>query len=104
MSDAGELRNILADQVERLLGDLSDKPILEKAEDGEWPQTLWQAVEENGLTRVLVPEDLGGVGGSWADAEAVMRAAGRHQAPVPLCEGILAGWLLSAAGIPMPDG
>lgn len=104
MSDAGELRNILADQVERLLGDLSDKPAKEKFEDGEWPQALWQAVEENGLTRVLVPEDLGGVGGSWADAEAVIRAAGRHQAPIPLTEGVLAGWLLSSVGIPMPDG
>ena len=103
-NDTGELRAILADQVERLLGDLSDKRTLENVEEGTWPAKLWQAVEENGLTRVLAPEDLGGVGGNWADAEAVMRAAGRHQAPVPLSEGILAGWLLSAAGIPMPDG
>jgi acyl-CoA dehydrogenase len=104
MSDAGELRGILADQVERLLGDLSDKRTLENTEEGVWPADLWQAIEENGLTRVLVSEDLGGVGGTWADAEAVIRAAGRHQAPVPLSEGILGGWLLSLAGIPMPDG
>jgi acyl-CoA dehydrogenase len=104
MNEANELRGILADQVERLLSDMVEKKVQEAAEAGQWPAELWQAIEENGLTRVVVPEDLGGVGGSWGDAEVVIRAAGRHQAPAPLVEGIVAGWLLSAGNIPMPEG
>ena len=104
MSESTELRSILADQVNRLLGDRVTKAALESAEAGSWPAELWQAIEENGLTRVLVPEEQGGVGGSWAEAEVVLRAAGRYQAPVPLAEGVLAGWLLSGAGLEMPEG
>ncbi|MDP6812818.1 MAG: acyl-CoA dehydrogenase family protein, partial [Alphaproteobacteria bacterium] len=76
MSGDSELRTILGDQVNRLLGDLVTKDVLETAETGAWPEALWQAIEENGLPRVLVPEDRGGVGGGWDEAEVVIRAAG----------------------------
>ena len=104
MSGDGELRTILHDQVNRLLGDRVGKAELETAETGASQQTLWQTIEENGLPRVLVPEDMGGVGGGWGEAEVVIRAAGKFQAPVPLVESILAGWLLSQAGLEMPGG
>jgi len=57
MTETSELRSILADQVERLFADQVSKASLEQAEAGAWDAGLWQAVEENGLTRVLVPED-----------------------------------------------
>jgi len=104
MSERDELRSILADQVERLFADQVAKETLERAEAGGWDTALWQAVEENGLPRVLVPEDQGGVGGGWSEAAVVLRAAGRHQAPLPVAESVLAGWLLSGAGLEMPDG
>jgi acyl-CoA dehydrogenase len=104
MSGDSELRTILHDQVNRLLGDQIGKAELETAETGASQQTLWQTIEENGLPRVLVPEDMGGVGGGWGEAEVVIRAAGKFQAPVPLVESILAGWLLSQAGLEMPGG
>jgi acyl-CoA dehydrogenase len=104
MSGDSELRTILHDQVNRLLGDQIGKAELETAETGASQQTLWQTIEENGLPRVLVPEDIGGVGGGWGEAEVVIRAAGKFQAPVPLVESILAGWLLSQAGLEMPGG
>jgi len=104
MSETSELRSILADQVERLFADQVSKASLEQAEAGKWDAGLWQAVEENGLTRVLVPEDRGGVGGGWSEAALVLRAAGRHQAPLPLAETMLAGWLLTGAGLDLPDG
>jgi len=104
MSGDGELRTILHDQVNRLLGDLVGKAELETAETGASQQPLWQTIEENGLPRVLVPEDMGGVGGGWGEAEVVIRAAGKFQAPIPLVESILAGWLLSRAGLEMPGG
>ncbi|MDA1098526.1 MAG: acyl-CoA/acyl-ACP dehydrogenase [Proteobacteria bacterium] len=104
MSGDGELRTILGDQVNRLLSDRVGKENLETAEAGAPQAQLWQAMEENGLPRVLVPEDRGGVGGGWAEAEVVIRAAGKYLAPVPLVESILAGWLLSSAGLDMPMG
>ena len=47
----------------------------------------------------------GGAGGTVADGVAVLGVAGRHAAPIPLAEtGLLAGWLLSAAGLPVGHG
>jgi len=102
MSGDSELRTILSDQVNRLLADRVGKGVLEAAEAGAPQDQLWQAIEENGLPMVLVPEDRGGVGGGWGEAEVVIRAAGKYLAPVPLVESILAGWLLSNAGLEMP--
>jgi acyl-CoA dehydrogenase len=52
----------------------------------------------------LVAESAGGAGGTWLDAHVVVRAAGRHVAPVPLAETIVAGHLLSQAGLEVPYG
>ncbi|HBH03863.1 MAG TPA: acyl-CoA dehydrogenase [Candidatus Rokubacteria bacterium] len=99
-----ELGTLLADTVTRLFGDLVTKEALEAAEKGAWPEKLWRALEEGGLTLPLVPEAQGGAGGCWEDAEVVVRAAGRHAAPVPLAETIVAGWLLAGAGLEVPMG
>ncbi|NIW85757.1 MAG: acyl-CoA dehydrogenase, partial [Gammaproteobacteria bacterium] len=64
----------------------------------------WQALEETAVTQALVPEDAGGVGASWRDAEVVLRAAGRHTAPVPLAETMVAAWLCSRCGLEVPEG
>jgi acyl-CoA dehydrogenase len=101
---ASELGSLLADTVTRLFGDLVTKELIESAEKGVWPDKLWRALEEGGLTLPLVPEEGGGAGGVWLDAHVVIRASGRHAAPVPLAETIVAGWLLSRAGIEVPLG
>jgi acyl-CoA dehydrogenase len=99
-----ELGTLLADTVTRLFNDLVSKELIESAEKGAWPDKLWRALEEGGLTLPLVPEARGGAGGSWPDAHVVVRAAGKHAAPVPLAETIVAGWLLSQAGLDVPLG
>lgn len=99
-----EFRTILEDQVNRLFSDMVTKDLQETAETGEWPAALWQAIEENGLPGILVPEEAGGSGAGWADAQVVIRAAGRYRAPVPLAETILASWLLAGAGLEVPPG
>ena len=101
MSDLGRL---LSDTVTRLFNDLVTKELIESAEKGVWPDKLWRALEEGGLTLPLVPESSGGAGGAWADAHTVVRAAGKHAAPVPLAETIVAGWLLGQAGLDVPLG
>ncbi len=62
-------------------------------------------MEGSGLTRLTLPESAGGSAGTVADAAVVLDAAGAHAARVPLVEtDLLAGWLLHATGIPLPDG
>jgi acyl-CoA dehydrogenase len=99
-----ELGTLLSDTVTRLFNDLVTKDLIESAEKGAWPDKLWRALEEGGLTLPLVPEARGGAGGSWADAHTVVRAAGKHVAPVPLAETIVGGWLLGQADLDVPLG
>ncbi|MGB9225190.1 acyl-CoA dehydrogenase family protein, partial [Mycobacterium sp.] len=76
-----------------------------EAEAAGWADGLWKALQQNGFSDVPVPEELGGSGGSVADAVQLLRAAGAHAAPVPLAEaGLVGGWLLASAGIPLPNG
>jgi acyl-CoA dehydrogenase len=75
---------------------------IQAAERDGWAPGAWAAVAGMGLPWISVPEDAGGQGGSLADALAVLRVAGRHALPLPLAEtGVLAGWLLARAGIPV---
>lgn len=99
-----EIRSLLADTTSRLFTDLVTRELIESSEKGVWPEALWRALEEGGLTRPLVPERAGGAGGTWLDAHVLVRAAGRHAAPVPLAETIVAGGLLARAGIDVPLG
>ena len=99
-----ELHSLLADTVARLFTDLVTKELIESAERGVWPDKLWRALEEGGLTLPLVAESAGGAGGTWLDAHVVVRAAGQHAAPVPLAETIVASAFLAGAGLEVPLG
>src|ERR671932_139071 len=49
-----ELGSLLADTVTRLFTDLVTKELIESSEKGVWPDKLWRALEEGGLTLPLV--------------------------------------------------
>lgn len=102
MSDSSD--NIIVDTATRIFRDLCQPATINDAENGVWPKALWAALEEAGLTLAWVPEALGGAGAEMADGFAVLRAAGRFAAPVPLAETLMAGWLLARAGIAAPAG
>ena len=99
-----EERAMIEETCDRLFAAHLDEDVFRSAEAGEFPQDLWDAITESGLDRILVPENQGGSGLGWQDAEVVLRSAGRHAAPVPLGETIAAGWLLGQAGMDMPVG
>ena len=99
-----EMRDILNDTVTRLFSDLVTRETLGDAENGAWPEALWNACTENGLTLALVPEERGGAGLSWADSFVIARAAGYYGPPVPLVETMLGSWLLADAGLEIPEG
>jgi acyl-CoA dehydrogenase len=66
---------------------------------------VWAALEDAGLSRVGVPEALGGAGGELADALTVARAAARHGTGVPVADTVaIGGWLLGRAGLALPEG
>jgi acyl-CoA dehydrogenase len=75
-----------------------------EAEAGVWPASAWAAVEEAGLAGALVSEEQGGAGVPLAEALRLLQVAGGHAVPLPLAETMLAGWLLGAAGLRVPEG
>lgn len=89
---------ILLEQTDRLLGEQVTKEIISKAEEGQWPEALWKAVEESGLTLAMVPEDAGGVGVDAADALRLVRRSAFHAVPLPMAETLLAQSLWVSAG------
>ncbi|WP_090660959.1 acyl-CoA dehydrogenase family protein [Belnapia rosea] len=99
-----EMRDILVEQVDRLLASRSEPATLRAAESGTWPEALWDEAEALGLPLALVPEQQGGVGLGWGDAVALWQAMGRHAAPIPLGESMAAAALLAGAGITPPTG
>ncbi len=101
MNEKNELREMFVETASRMMKDLCTKELLEAAERGEWAQELWETLEEAGMTLVPVPEEAGGVGGSFGDALAILRVAGRFAAPVPLAETLLANWLLAMVRLPV---
>jgi acyl-CoA dehydrogenase len=96
--------NIIVDTASRIFADLCEPNTVNAAEEGKWPAELWDALEESGLPLTWVPDTLGGAGADIIDGFAVMRVAGRANAPVPLAETLLAGWLLAQGGIAVPPG
>ena len=96
--------SILVDTAERLFGAIITPQVLAAAEHGDFPQAAWDALAEAGLHLGLLPESAGGFGVAPDEALAILRIAGRHALPLPLAETMLAGWLLSSAGLPVPDG
>jgi len=94
---------MLGDAAGRLFEQHLNTATLRASEQGVWPETLWNAVTDAGLTLALLPEAAGGFGVAPADALKLLRVAAEHAAPVPLAETMLAHWLLARAGIAPPD-
>lgn len=104
ISGPSELQCLIADSVERLFSDLVDAERLAAFEAGSDDSTLWQSVVDQGLPTALVDESAGGSGASWRDIAPLLRAIGYWQAPLPLAESMLAGALLTHAGLAVPEG
>jgi alkylation response protein AidB-like acyl-CoA dehydrogenase len=98
------MRDLLAEATARIFRELADPQALASARDERWRAPLWRALEEAGLTRAWVPEALGGPGAGIADGFEILRIAGSFAVAVPLAETLLAGWLLSQAGLEVPPG
>jgi acyl-CoA dehydrogenase len=99
-----ESSHIVAETAARIFADLADPQAINHAQDGAWRAPLWRAVSDAGLTLAWVPEEHGGAGAGLADGFEILQVAGRFALSIPLGETLLAGWLLSRAGIAAPAG
>jgi acyl-CoA dehydrogenase len=99
-----ENESIVAETAARIFADLADPQSINSAKDAAWKGPLWSALAESGLTLAWVPEAQGGAGAELADGFAILGVAGRYAVTVPLAETLLAGWLLSRAGLSSPEG
>jgi acyl-CoA dehydrogenase len=96
---------IMVDTLIRLLGNTCTHEAVQAAEATGWAPEIWDPLAATGAPWVGIAEELGGSGGTLADAAAVLRLCGRFAAPVPIAEtGLLGGWLLATAGITLPEG
>ncbi len=89
---------------ERIFTDFADLQMVAHATDDAYKAPLWQAVEENGLTLAMVPEDAGGVGLTLVQAFDLLRASGRWGVSIPLAETMLANWALGVTGLDLREG
>ena len=100
-----EDRQMLTEVATGLFRDRCTPEDVVAAEGTGWSERLWAALTESGFPYVSLPEEAGGSGGDVADACALLTVAGRFAAPVPLAEaGVLGGWALTSAGLPLPEG
>jgi len=91
-----EHTQILADTVGRLFLDLMAEGQPDRG-DLSRLRSMWQSVEELGITDLFLSEELGGFAGNWEDAYAVFKLSGYHAVPLPLGETIIAKKLLASA-------
>ena len=97
-------RELLLDPARRIFGDYCTRQAIETAERGGWPETVWKALEDAGLTLAATSEERGGPGCDLADAFSLLKVAGAYSLHAPLAETLLAEMLLSAAGLPPVEG
>jgi acyl-CoA dehydrogenase len=91
-----ETAELLRDSVIGACGELADTG---------WHPQAWTALDEIGVTALVVPEANGGAGATYADAAVVLPALGSLAASLPIVEvGLLAGWLMTLAGSQLPTG
>ena len=99
-----EETRLLLDSMTRLFESRSTKEVIDRAEHGAFPSELWRTVAETGVPLAAVPEASGGIGAAWSDVLPALRVAGRHAAPIPLAETMVAAWLAAEAGLPVIEG
>lgn len=95
MSDAGDSAE-LAGLVTEIVRDLRAGTAADTVTDTA--TQLWDVLEDTGLARIGVPEDLGGPGGTVEDVLVVVRTLAEHGVLHPLVESATADWVLVGAG------
>jgi acyl-CoA dehydrogenase len=95
---------LIVETLDRLFASLCDSACIAAVEKGEPAAALWLALTEAGIPRAWMAESHGGSEATLADVCAIARTAGRHAAPVPLADHMLAGHLAASHDLTVDDG
>lgn len=98
-----ETTALIRDAAHRLFAQEVTNDVLLAAENGEWPMALWEAVEDAGFLDTLADRDATAEERA-ANSTALLLAATRHLAPVPVGETIVVRAYLAARGVKAPRG
>ena len=98
-----ETAQLIRDAAHRLFAQHVTVDLLHRVESGEWPEALWDAVEEAGFLDTLVDRDSAPAERA-ANTAALLQAAARHLAPIPLGETIVVRAWLAARKVKAPRG
>ena len=98
-----ETKTLLHDAAHRLFTEHVTADVLKAAEQGIWPDRLWDAIDEAGFLDVLSDNDTP-IAERLAHTSVLLKAAARHLAPVPLGETALVRMVLSERDIDIPQG
>jgi alkylation response protein AidB-like acyl-CoA dehydrogenase len=99
-------RQMLRQTVAALVDRHAGSEAVRRAMDSErgYDESLWSTLcEQVGAAALVIPEDLGGAGGEFADAAAVLEELGRGLVPTPLLATTCAELALIAADSPDSD-
>lgn len=94
----------LQDLIEQFFHKSITPSVRSNADEGAWPEAVWQEAEELELNTLGLDEDQGGAGGSFLEALEVAMAIGRYAAPLPWAENFLARWVAGVAEADLPEG
>ena len=98
-----ETTQLIHDAAHRLFSQHVTPELLSRAEQGEWSEKLWDAVDEAGFLDTLADADAPSSERA-ANTLALLKAAARHLVPIPLGETIVLRAILSARNIRAPEG
>ncbi len=89
-----DTRQLIIDTAEKIFADHCQKNLLDSAEQGTFPQDLWEKIVENGFHQL----GSAGSGTDAADLYAFLKVCGRFSVPLPMVEVLLSNqWLSSEA-------
>ncbi|MEQ1754138.1 MAG: acyl-CoA dehydrogenase family protein [Micropepsaceae bacterium] len=98
-----ETAQLIHDAAHKLFTQHVTPELLLRAEQGEWSEKLWDAIEEAGFLDTFV-DDGTPAPERAANTHALLKAAARHLVPVPLGETIIARALLGSRKVRAPAG
>lgn len=98
-----ETSALIHDAAHRLFTQHITPGLLHKAEQGEWSGDLWDAVQDAGFLDTLADREAT-PGERAANTIALLRAASRHLAPIPLAETLFVRAALAARNVKAPAG
>ncbi|MHA6259143.1 acyl-CoA dehydrogenase family protein [Sporosarcina sp. CAU 1771] len=93
-----DIKDMIVDVTNNIFKDHTSKELIDKSENGEWSQGLWDVLSESELISIGIPEGQGGSGGDFEDAFSIINLAGKYAVPLPLSETIIVKKTLAELG------